>query len=98
MLRHFHGFREQKTAYCTGHTTVYPNIPSSLRLVKHDDSLSVRKPPQQWILHEEDPTSTSPEDEPGHSFTKMDPDFPELAVSHLISQSELNDPVRDINL
>jgi hypothetical protein len=29
------------------HTTVYPNIPSALRLVEHDDSLPNPKPPQQ---------------------------------------------------
>lgn len=49
-------------------TTVYPNIPSALRPVKHYDSLPVRKPPQQWTLHEEELTSTSPEDEPGPSM------------------------------
>ena len=28
----------------------------------------------------------------------MDPDFPERILPHLISQSELNDLVRDLNL
>jgi hypothetical protein len=40
-------------------------------------------PPQQWSLHEEEPTSTSPEDEPRPSCTIVDPDFPELTVPHI---------------
>jgi hypothetical protein len=75
-------------------TTVYRNIPSALRPVKHYDSLPVRKPPQQWTLHEEELTSTSPEDEPGPSCSNVDFDFPELTVS----QSELNRLVTDLNL
>lgn len=66
--------------------------------VKHEDSLPILRPPQQWTLHEEEATSISPEDEPGPSFPSVDPDFPELTASHLISHSELNDPVRDLNL
>jgi hypothetical protein len=45
------------------HTIVYPTVPSALRPVEHDDSLLIPKPPQQQTLHEE-PTSTSPVDEP----------------------------------
>jgi hypothetical protein len=55
-------------------TTVYPNIPSALRPVEHDNSLPIQEPPQQWTLHET-PTSTSPEDEPGPSCSSVDPDF-----------------------
>ena len=57
------------------HTIVYPNIPSALRPVEHDYSLSIPKPPQQWTLHVEESTSTSPEDEPGPSRSNVDPDF-----------------------
>ena len=77
---------------------IYPNIPSALRPAEHDDSLPNSKPPQQWTLHEEEPTSTSPEVEPEPSCSNVDPDFPELTVPHLISQSEINDQVRDLNL
>ena len=66
--------------------------------VKHEDSLPIRRPPQQWTLHEEEPTSTSPEDEPGPSLPNVDPDFPEVTVPHLMSHSELNGPVRDLNI
>jgi len=79
------------------HTIVYPNIPSALRPVEHGDSLPNSKPPQQWTLQEE-PNSTSPEDESGPSCFNVDPDFPELTVPYLISLSELNDLVTDLNL
>jgi hypothetical protein len=65
--------------------TFYPNISSALRPVKHDDSLPVPEPPQQWTLHEEELTSTSPEDEPGPSCSSVDPDFLALTVPHLVS-------------
>jgi len=79
----------------TKYTILYPNIPSTLRPVEHGDSLPNSKPPQQWTLHEEGPTSTSPEEELGPSRSNVDPDFPELTVPHFLSQSELNDLVRD---
>jgi hypothetical protein len=80
------------------HTKVYPSIPSALRPVEHEDSLPIPKPPQQLTLHAQEPTSISPKDEPGTSCSNVDPDFPELTVPHLISQSELNYLVRDLNL
>jgi hypothetical protein len=98
VLCHFQGFREEKTAYYTEHTIVYPNITSVLGPVKHDDSLSIHEPPQQGSLHEEEPTSISPEDKPGPSCSSVDPDFLELTLPHLISQSELNDLVRELSL
>jgi hypothetical protein len=65
---------------------------------KHDDSLPIPKPPQQWTLLEEEPTSTSPEDKPRPSCSSVDPGFPGLTVPNLISQSELDDLMRDLNL
>jgi len=79
------------------HIIVYPSIPSAPRPVEHGNSLPNPKPPQQWTLHEE-PNSTSPEDEPGPSCSNVDSDFPELTVPYLISLSELNDHVTDLNL
>jgi len=78
------------------HTVVYPNIPLALRPVEHDNSLPISKPPQQRTLHE-DLTNTSPEDELGHSCSNVDPHLPELTVSQLIMQSELNDLVAALN-
>jgi hypothetical protein len=80
------------------HTIVYSNIPSALRPLEHDGSLPVPDPPQQRALHEEEPTRTSPEDECGPSCSNVDPDFPKLTVSQLISQSDLNDLVTELNL
>jgi hypothetical protein len=50
-----------------------------------------------YRLHDE-PTSISPEDKPGPSCSNVDQDFPELTVPYLISLSELNDLVTDLNL
>jgi len=60
----------------SNHTMVYPSILSALRSVQHDDSLPTPKPGQQWTLHEVEPTSNSPEDEPGPSCSNLDCDFP----------------------
>jgi len=54
-------------------SVVSHSAPSTLRSVEHDDSLPVLKPPHQWTLHEEEPTSTSSEDETGPSCSKVDP-------------------------
>jgi hypothetical protein len=77
---------------------VYQNIPSALRPVELDNSLPIPKPPQQWTIHKEVQTSTSSEDKPGPSGSNVDPDFPVLTVVHLVSQSDFNDLVRDLNL
>jgi hypothetical protein len=69
------------------HTIVYPNIPSALRPVELEVTLKVRKPAQQRTLHEEDPTSTSPEDELGLACYSVDPDFPELTQPQQSDQS-----------
>ena len=79
-------------------TIVYRSIPSAIRPVEHDDSLPVPKPPQQWTLHEEEPTSTSPEDDPGPSCSNVDLDFPEPVIPNLIFQFELTDLARGLNL
>ena len=68
-----------------------------VRPAGHDDCIPILKPLQQWTLHEE-PTSTSPEDEPEPSCSNVYPDFSTRTVPHLIWQSELNDPVRDLSL
>jgi hypothetical protein len=60
--------------------------------------LPIHKPLQQWILREEERTSSSPEDETAPSCSSVHPGFPELTVSYLISQFEPNDLVRDLDL
>ena len=54
--------------------------------------------PQQRTLRAQELASNSPEDEPGPSCSSADPDFLELTIPHLVSQSELNDPARDLSL
>ena len=76
-------------------TIIYPNIPSALRPVQYNNSLPIRKPPQQWNLHDEELTNTFPEVESGPSCSNVKTDFPELTVPHLILQFELNSLVRD---
>jgi hypothetical protein len=49
-------------------------------------------------LREEEPARTSPEEVPRLSCISVDPGFPELTVLHLMSQSEINDLARDLNL
>ena len=93
-LWHFQGFREQKTAYCTEPTIVYPSIPSALRPVKTWRFPTTSTMDPAWRRT----TSTSPEDKPVPSCSNVDPDFPELTEPHLILQCELNDLVRDLHL
>ena len=75
----------------------YPNLPSAMRPVPHDDSLLIPKPPETWSLDETD------EDAAMHQLSTdsdTDPNF-EPCMSdepHLITQSELNDLVRDLGL
>ena len=52
------------------------NIPSALRPVEHEDSLPIPKPSQQLTLRAQEPTSISPKDEPGPSYSSVDHDFP----------------------
>jgi hypothetical protein len=63
------------------HNIVYHIIPFALRPVEHYDFLSIPKTPQHWTLHEKQPTSTSPEEEHGPSYSNVDTDFPEQTLS-----------------
>jgi hypothetical protein len=80
------------------HNIVYPNIPSALKPVECDNSMLIPKPLQQLLLHEEEQTSTTPEEELGPACSNVDPDFPELTVPHLTSQYEINGLVKILNL
>ena len=81
-------------------TVAYPNIPSAVRPIPHTEDLPIPVPPESYSLdldddHDDnDPTGPEPS-------TSTDPDF-ELPHSspecHLISQSELDDLVRDLEL
>jgi hypothetical protein len=97
VMTHFQGCREEKIAYCTEHTIAYPHIPSALRPVKHDDSLTILQPSQQRTLHEEESTRTSPEEVTVPSCSSVDSAFPELNVPYLVSHYELSNIVTDLS-
>ena len=77
----------------------YPNIPSAIRPVPHWVDLPVPKPKKEYTLNsemeEEDKEKTGPyEEEP------TDPDFqgPASELPEKLTQDELNDLVRDLEL
>ena len=79
----------------------YPNIPSALRPVPHGEELPIQRTPQSYTLdsdddHDDDQDSADPE-----PSTSADSHFelPQCSSEpHLISQSKLNDAVRDLEL
>lgn len=79
----------------------YPNLASAMRPVPHDESLPVPNPPEFWTLEDEDEHAETDEmlQIVDDSATE-DPEFEPSTSSnpHLISQAELNDLVRDLDL
>jgi len=79
----------------------YPNtcIPSAIRPVPHGEDLPVPEPPKEYNLNsemeEEDTEETGP-----HEEEPKDTDFQGQASEspHILTQNELNDPVRDMEL
>ena len=81
------------------HTVTYPNLPSAMRPVPHSEELPVPQPPENIHLTDEEeeyePTEHDVED------VTHDPTFEASGSSsypHLITQGDLNDLVRDLNL
>jgi len=76
----------------------YPNIPSAIRPVPHGENLSMPEPLKEYNLNlemeEKDTEKTEPHEEP------TDPDFqgPASESPHKLTQNELNDVVRDLQL
>ena len=85
------------------HKIQYLDFHSARRPVKHDDSLPVPVPPESYTL-----SSVSSDEEPMAcddvaqcSSTHSDPNYAPVSDTkepHVISQEELNDLVRDLNL
>ena len=79
----------------------YPNIPSALGRVLHGEGLPIPVPPESYTLDSDDDHDDD-QDSAGHEpLTSTDTDFelPHFSPEpHLISQSELNDLVRDLEL
>lgn len=77
----------------------YPNIPSAIRPVPHSDELPIPEPPERYGCESDNSdTEISQEDMP---TTSKDPDFTSSTSHrqpHKITQSELNDLVRDLEL
>jgi hypothetical protein len=74
------------------HKLQYPNIPSALRHVPHDNSMLVPKPPEPYILDSDSESEEVPPEDTGSSMN-VDPDFLicDTSEPHLITQAELND-------
>lgn len=84
------------------HTVKYPNIPSALKPVPHSTELPVPEPPQNMTSSEDETTAEEVNKEgfAGENID-LDPTFePESSSSspHFLSQEDLNDLVRDLNL
>ena len=78
------------------HTIKYPNLPSAMRPVPHSEEYPVPHPPKQMDLSDADELSEADVEK-----EKDDPDFEptsSLSEPHLLSQRDLNDLVRDLNL
>jgi hypothetical protein len=78
------------------HSIQYPSLPSAVRPVLHSQDLPVPKPPEKWTIDDD-----NNEDEPVHM--EQDINYPDFQPStsnepHIISQGELNDSARDLNL
>jgi hypothetical protein len=77
------------------HSIQYPSLPSAVIPVLHSQDLPVLKPPKNWTTDNE-----NNDDEPVPMEQDIsDPDFQPSTSNkpRLISQSELNDLVRDLN-
>jgi len=77
----------------------YPNISSAIRPVPHGEDLPMSEPPKDYTLNsemeEEDMEKTGP-----HEEEPTEPDFqgPASVSHHKLTQQELNDLVRDLEL
>lgn len=85
------------------HKIDYPDIPSAMRPVPHDVSMPVPVPPETIITSSDETESESKDPSPEASTSHNIPD--ELSSSdsasakpHLITQADLNDLVRDLDL
>jgi len=81
-------------------TVSYPNISSAIRPVPHTEDLPVPVPPQQYILDSGDEPTENQEKTPQPS-TATDADFTaglQFDEFHRITQEDLNDLIRDLDL
>jgi len=91
------GFRKKKKS-----TMVYPNIPSAVRPFPHDEGVSVPEPSKEFTIDsdiedESESTSGSPEP-PASTEPHVSHGRSSAPQPHILTQDELNDLVRDLEL
>jgi hypothetical protein len=83
-------------------TIVYPNIPSALGPVLHDEGISVPEPPKEFTIDSDDKDegkSTSGSLEPpAFTETHVSHDTSSAPQHHILTQDKLNDLVRNLEL
>ncbi|GBN22052.1 hypothetical protein AVEN_241409-1 [Araneus ventricosus] len=84
----------------SAHTIQYPNIPSAIRPVPHNECFPIPVAPKTYtLLPETDLEDFEPQ--PGPSTSTDDEEYPADLVHrqpHLLTQPELNELVRDLEL
>jgi hypothetical protein len=91
-----HGISKKKRLALT-----YPNIPSAMRPVPHGVGLPVPIPPDSYTVSDDSGSDSGAISTPSKQSTSKDPDFcssGESTQQHKITQCELNDLVRDLQL
>ena len=84
----------------TKSTLVYPNIPSAIRPVPHGDGLPVPEPPDNFAIYSGDDGSVSSNSKEQQPSASRDADYLPITDSsiHKITEGELNDLIRDLEL
>ena len=88
-LTNISGFSAKSKKHIT-----YPDLPSAMRPVPHSDDLPIPNPPESYKLSS---SESGDDDEMEHDIDK---EFTasSSSVPHLLTQVDLNDIVRDLNL
>ena len=81
---------------------VYPNIPSALRPVPHGEGISVPELPKECTIHtddeDEDKSTSGSAEPPASTEPHVTHGRSSVPQPHILTQDELNDLVRDLEL